>query len=308
VERVETSGGENSKANQGLLAFRRVVEALASRDRRAHISYRDSVLTRLLQPGLTRDSSITIVCSISLGIRFVLLAYAFVMWCPDTVRARVVCHYCFSNEDITHSTLEFAHSLQEAARIRSTESHRDDTASANTTPPPSPESQDSRSRASQRGAHSPWDDTMSVVTCSSWESGDTGTPSPCILTEESPSPLTHHHRHHRHRQHHQHVPSALRIEELTAAVASTSSRPVYEEYLSDSDEEPHLLPHNKQQGAKSKTDNDCDQEVPAMSVQATAKDISRLLPPSSLQVRPISVFLVLFPMLCFAFVRNRRFF
>lgn len=65
---------ESGRINQSLLALSRVIQSLSNQTSNAisnsHISYRDSKLTRLLQPVLStlnRGSSIWILCCITLA-------------------------------------------------------------------------------------------------------------------------------------------------------------------------------------------------------------------------------------------------
>lgn len=63
AESMRLTGGQehhNSKGNQSLLALNRVIHELASRG--AHVTYRGSKLTRLLEPCLTTNSQISILC------------------------------------------------------------------------------------------------------------------------------------------------------------------------------------------------------------------------------------------------------
>lgn len=53
-ETFTDSSGEGGNINQGLLALGKVLSSLA--DRRPHVPYRDSALTRLLQPLLAGNS------------------------------------------------------------------------------------------------------------------------------------------------------------------------------------------------------------------------------------------------------------
>ena len=69
VEREGFDHTDHSRATHGLLAFRRVAIALTSRNEKKYVSYRDSALTKVLQRGLSRDSLVAVLCSISLSAR-----------------------------------------------------------------------------------------------------------------------------------------------------------------------------------------------------------------------------------------------
>jgi centromeric protein E len=54
---------EGGKINQSLLSLSRVIHALSERG--AHVSFRDSKLTRLLQPSLSGNAKMAVVCCIT---------------------------------------------------------------------------------------------------------------------------------------------------------------------------------------------------------------------------------------------------
>ncbi|CAM9524808.1 unnamed protein product, partial [Chrysoparadoxa australica] len=53
---------EGGKINQSLLALSRVIQALSQAGSNAHVSFRDSKLTRILQPSLCGNASMAIIC------------------------------------------------------------------------------------------------------------------------------------------------------------------------------------------------------------------------------------------------------
>ncbi len=56
---------EGGKINQSLLSLSRVIHGLSQSNSNVHISYRDSKLTRLLQPSLSGNAKMSIICCIT---------------------------------------------------------------------------------------------------------------------------------------------------------------------------------------------------------------------------------------------------
>ena len=61
---------EGGKINQSLLSLSRVIQALSQPGQ--HVSFRDSQLTRLLQPSLSGNARMSIICCITPADRFVM--------------------------------------------------------------------------------------------------------------------------------------------------------------------------------------------------------------------------------------------
>ncbi len=59
---------EGGKINQSLLSLSRVIHALGQPG--AHVSFRDSTLTRLLQPSLSGNAKMSIICCVTSSDRF----------------------------------------------------------------------------------------------------------------------------------------------------------------------------------------------------------------------------------------------
>ena len=56
---------EGGKINQSLLSLSRVIHALSQQQPGQHVSFRDSKLTRLLQPSLSGNAKMAVVCCIT---------------------------------------------------------------------------------------------------------------------------------------------------------------------------------------------------------------------------------------------------
>ena len=59
---------EGGKINQSLLSLSRVIHALSQPG--AHVGFRDSKLTRLLQPSLSGEAKMSVICCITPAERF----------------------------------------------------------------------------------------------------------------------------------------------------------------------------------------------------------------------------------------------
>ena len=64
---------EGAKINQSLLSLSKVIHALSQHDKsgNTHISYRDSKLTRLLQPSLSGEAQMSVICCVTPSAKFI---------------------------------------------------------------------------------------------------------------------------------------------------------------------------------------------------------------------------------------------
>jgi centromeric protein E len=102
-ESVRTTGAsgerlkEAGKINTSLLALARVIEALGS-GANSHISFRDSKLTRILQPSLTGNTRTSVICCVSPAQQFMEETRSALMFAS---RAKNITTSCSVNEVIS---------------------------------------------------------------------------------------------------------------------------------------------------------------------------------------------------------------